>query len=262
MWLMVHQPLKRADGGAGIPQETRDHLFITSIDIVSRSRLLELSKDTIRWGWLFRTYIQWHAVAFLLSQLCERTKGPDVDEAWSVVEDVFEEWGGVVSTHKKGMLWKPLRKLMTRARAARTKELEKSLIFPTDGSLGPIGFESNLPPGLSVPTNGLEGSFDGFALSAASARTLDDRVASPELDELRVLLPPRESFQGVANTYTDTEQWVASDSTMLQDPLSADGFEAMNWTGWDDMVKDFQMDIQQEQGFEGGPVLSGMGDWW
>ena len=259
---MVHHPLRRADGGAGISQETKDHLFSTSIDIVSRSRLLELSQDTIRWGWLFRTYIQWHAVAFLLSQLCERTKGPDVDDAWSVIEDVFEEWGGVVSTHKKGMLWKPLRKLMAKARTARTRELENSLRFPTDGSLGPVSLESRLPPGLSVPTTGKEGSFNGFTLSAASTGALENGVASPALEGLRVLLPPRESFQSAANTYTATEEWVASDSTLLQEPLSGDGFEAMNWTGWDDMVKDFQMDIQQEQGFEGGPVLSGMGDWW
>lgn len=135
-------------------------------------------------------------------------------------------------------------------------------MFPIDGSLGPISLKSNLPPGLRVPTNELESNLNEFALSAASSRTLDNDIASPEIDPLRVLLPPRESFQGAADTYTDTEQWVGSDSTLLQEPLSADAFEAMNWTGWDDMVKDFQMDVQQEQGFEGGPVLSGMGDWW
>lgn len=262
MWLMVHLPLRRADGGAGIPQETKDHLFITSIDIVSRSRLLELSKHTTKWSWLYRTHIQWHGVAFLLSELCKRTKGPDVDEAWSVIEDVFEEWGGVVSTHKKGMLWKPLRKLMTRARAARKKEFEKFLIFPTDGRLGPIDLKSNLLADLTVRANGLERNPNEFAPSAASSSTLENGINSPKMDELRVLLPPRESFQGIADTGTDTEPWVASDTTLLQDPLCVDGFEAMNWTGWDDMVKDFQIDVQQEQGLEGGPVLSGMGDWW
>lgn len=139
MWLIVHHPFQREDGGAGLPQETKDRLFLTSVEVIEFSRLLETETSTLKWGWLFRTYVQWHAVAFVLSQLCVRTSGPEVDKAWVAVESVFDEWGGVVSASKRGMLWKPLRKLMTRARAARMRELEKQCRFPLDGSLGPAG---------------------------------------------------------------------------------------------------------------------------
>lgn len=138
MWLVVHHPLQRADAGAGLPQETKDRLFITSIEVIEFSRLLETEKATLKWGWLFRTYVQWHALAFVLSQLCLRTEGPDVDKAWMVIEGVFDDWGGAVSSNQRGMMWKPLRKLMARAREARQRSLERRARFPLDGSLGPV----------------------------------------------------------------------------------------------------------------------------
>lgn len=137
MWLVVHHPLQRSDAGAGLPQETRDRLFRTSIEVVEFSRLLETERATLKWGWLFRTYVQWHALAFALSQLCMRTEGPQVDKAWVVIDGVFDDWGGAVSSHQRGMMWKPLRKLMARARQARHRALERRAQFPLDGSLGP-----------------------------------------------------------------------------------------------------------------------------
>src|SRR4051812_49305435 len=61
--------------GATLPQETKDKLFITSLENIEYSMLLETEARTMKWGWLFRTYVQWHAIAFLLSELCVRTKG-------------------------------------------------------------------------------------------------------------------------------------------------------------------------------------------
>lgn len=161
MWLIVHHPFQREDGGAGLPQETKDSLFLTSIEVIEFSALLETETTTLKWGWLFRTYVQWHAVAFVLSQLCVRTSGPQVEKAWAAVDSVFDEWGGVVSASKRGMLWKPLRKLMARARAARQRELEKKCRYPLDGSLGPSSVSamnlSGVPSPLLRP-NGVNGS--------------------------------------------------------------------------------------------------------
>ena len=77
----------------------------------------------MRWGWLFKSYSQWHALAFLLSELCHRTKGPTVLRAWRAVDAVIRVWGARVPTHKRDQLWRPLRKLMAKARAARDREL-------------------------------------------------------------------------------------------------------------------------------------------
>lgn len=125
MWLIVHHPFRRDDGGAGLPQETKDRLFATSMEVIQFSHLLETEHTTQKWGWLFRTYVPWHAIAFVLSQLCVRTSGLEVETAWSVIENVFEDWSGTGVKSKRGMLWKPLRKLMAKARLVRGAELER-----------------------------------------------------------------------------------------------------------------------------------------
>lgn len=128
MWLVVYHPHQRRDGGASLPQETKDKLFITSLENIEYSVLLETEARTMKWGWLFRTYVQWHAIAFLLSELCVRTKGEAVERAWRALEATAGRWWfqlGDPSGRKgrTGCLWKPLRKLMAKAKAARDREL-------------------------------------------------------------------------------------------------------------------------------------------
>lgn len=129
MWLIVYHPHQRKDGGATLPQETKDKLFITSLENIEYSILLETEARTMKWGWLFRTYVQWHAIAFLLSELCYRTKGEAVERAWRALEATAGRWWFPLSDTspprkgQDGCLWNPLRKLLAKAQAARAREL-------------------------------------------------------------------------------------------------------------------------------------------
>lgn len=115
--------------GATLPQETKDKLFVTSLENIEYSILLETEARTMKWGWLFRTYVQWHAIAFLLSELCVRTKGEAVERAWRALEATAGRWWFPLSDTssygkgQQGCLWRPLRKLLEKAKAARAKEL-------------------------------------------------------------------------------------------------------------------------------------------
>ncbi|KAI9728333.1 MAG: hypothetical protein M1828_003733 [Chrysothrix sp. TS-e1954] len=121
MWLQIYQPFQRIDSGAILPAETRDRLFITSLESIEYNILLATESRTFKWGWLFKTYSQWHALAFLLSELCHRTKGPTVMRAWRAVDCTIAPWG---SRHNaKSQMWRPLRKLLAKARAAREREV-------------------------------------------------------------------------------------------------------------------------------------------
>ena len=96
---------------------------MTSLESIEYARHLETEVRTVQWGWLFKTYSQWHALAFLLNELCQRTKGPTVLRAWRAVDSMVAEMGSRVSPHRRAHLWRPLRKLMTKARAAREQEV-------------------------------------------------------------------------------------------------------------------------------------------
>lgn len=139
MWLMVYHPFQRQDGGASLPSETKEKLFITSLENIEYSLLLETESRTMKWGWLFKTYMQWHALAFILSELCDRTTGDLVDRAWNAVEKTRDgRWGMNISENSRaGHLWRPLKKLYRKAKEARERGLKEEALTRHNSTLAP-----------------------------------------------------------------------------------------------------------------------------
>ena len=279
MWLVVHHPLSRSDAGAGLPQDTKDRLFRTSLEVIEFARLLETEKTTLKWGWLFRTYVQWHAIAFVISQLCTRTIGPEVDKAWMVIEAVFDDWGGIVTSNQRGMLWKPLRKLMAKARAERSKALEKQSCFPLDGSLGPTTSLFNLPPGpmstMNVSPEFANFEVPGLVTNSSLPTTTTTAIPNGGLNGFMPSPPapsPPEQSQPAGiligannNNNNNPDPWNLDPSggggVFAPDRLMDDN--DMNWTGWDDMMKDYQMEGENGQTLPTGPHQDGnLMNWW
>ena len=262
MWLIVHHPFRRADAGANLPQETKDRLFVTCVEVLEFSRLLQTEQSTIKWGWLFRTYVQWHSVAYILSELCIRTKGETVDRAWTAIDAVFADWGGVIVASKRGMLWKPLRKLTAKARAARMRELEKDTRFPKDGTLGPVADMSATAAGANVRRPAPDSTMDSFEFAPNNSANCPlkhlNGGPSETFEGMQPMTIPLQSQHAPVND-NQINQWIVDDATLLQD---APEDETLDWLGWDDMVRDFEMEVQQDQGMERGPVLGGMTNWW
>lgn len=263
MWLIVHHPALRDNGGAGLPQETKDRLFLTSVEVIEFSHLLETERLTQKWGWLFRTYVQWHAVAFVLSQLCIRTSGPNVEKAWTAVDSVFEDWGGAVSSSKRGMLWKPLRKLMVRARSVRARELEKQSKFPLDGSLGPVINRPMAVKGVSTMSGNYNPNFNQHPAANPVSYANFSNFNPP------LIVPPNHSrnFQPVPTIHLHPNDGVQHllpmealdppEQSLHTNPwgydetaLSMGVGEGMTWAGFDDLVKDYRTEFDDGQGAE------------
>ena len=122
LWLMIHHPLQYSpDGSSALSQDMRDRLFVTSVQVIEFANLLETNENTKKWSWLFRTYMQWHAVAFVLSELCRRPPGRAYDRAWRAVESVYDYRLMTRSKNQRGMLWRPMRQLMVRAKSVQAR---------------------------------------------------------------------------------------------------------------------------------------------
>lgn len=152
MWLMVYHPFQRQDGGRNLSSEIREKLFITSLENIEYSLLLETEARTMKWGWLFRTYMQWHAFAFILVELCHRTRGELVDRAWVAVEKSKDgRWAEVTENVH---LWRPLSRLLNKARMARDKALagdRKALALSRrQSAASSVGMVSSPPPGSNI----------------------------------------------------------------------------------------------------------------
>lgn len=119
LWLVVHHPMLK-NNLTSLSVEDRNRILLTSIEVIEFTRLIETSESTRRWAWLFGSYIQWHAIAFVLAELCVRPQCPGVDRAWLAIDSTFHEWERR-SIGKKGSLWRPLTKLYNRAQASRAK---------------------------------------------------------------------------------------------------------------------------------------------
>ncbi|KAL9104508.1 MAG: hypothetical protein Q9163_000539 [Psora crenata] len=275
MWLVVHHPFQRSDAGAGLPQETKDRLFHTSVEVIEFSRLLETEKTTLKWGWLFCTYVQWHALAFVLSQLCTRTLGPDVDRAWVVIEGVFDEWGGSVNVNQRGMLWKPLRKLMIKARSERAKALQKRAMFPLDGSIGPVtklntqhgpdmnGSTMEIPtfkPSGEARYNGIDemNNIAGIEHVSNGLPTFDPMLANEQAQT------EKNEQDGPNDLTHNIDRWNPDPALFTQEP-SRVLEDNSNGVGWDDMLKVFDINGAMADGDDvRGRGLGGQGltNWW
>ena len=120
----------------------RDKVFVASVDTVRDSHALKVDPRVDKWAWFFRSHIQWHALAFVLAELCHRVGTPDADRAWAVLDEVMREESTLNVATKQSALWQPLRWLLDRARQRR------ATMTPGTGSMF-----SNYTPASSVPPN-------------------------------------------------------------------------------------------------------------
>ncbi|KAK2771776.1 hypothetical protein FQN53_004890 [Emmonsiellopsis sp. PD_33] len=101
-----------------LPRTLRDSLFLTSIDILQMSSIFNTNKSVNRWMWHCKSNFQWHAVAIVLSEICSRPPSPDCERAWEYVSLICQQWE-MTGGERKATLWRPVRRLMAKARYVR-----------------------------------------------------------------------------------------------------------------------------------------------
>ncbi|KAH7319489.1 fungal-specific transcription factor domain-containing protein [Rhexocercosporidium sp. MPI-PUGE-AT-0058] len=289
MSLVIYHPLTLPGKPSSLSDDIKDRLFISSIEIIEYSRILESEATTKKWGWLFHTYIQWHAIAFILGELCVRSNSAVVERAWRAVDLVFSDWPGVAPHGKSGMLWKPMRRLFAKARRKRLENAKTANYDRTNNGLGMSSvYLDRHPPPQPYSTPGR------CPMTISRDRQLSQQVNStvggpsnpvlpPTIPEMYAndisMLPPQvvgmgmlapEQIQVQMQQIHQQDQavqqqapWSLDDNAMLDLDMTAVEGE-INWEGWDDLVRDFQLeaDNHQQPEMARGPTLGGMGQWW
>ncbi|UKZ80181.1 hypothetical protein TrVFT333_007938 [Trichoderma virens FT-333] len=122
MWLAVSNPLHPQDAiDSAAALNIRHVAFKRSVEMLELADSLETGHRAARWRWLFMTHVQWHAVVFVLAYLCVHPTDELSHRAWLVMDRVRERWPQG-SRSKKGMLWKPVHRLMDRAQQIRARQ--------------------------------------------------------------------------------------------------------------------------------------------
>ncbi|KAM0745250.1 hypothetical protein ACQRIT_000634 [Beauveria bassiana] len=111
-WMVVYYPLQQKEGAEPVPGPVQDQLFSISVKVLELSCQLLTNPAFAPWTRHSKTHVQWHAVAFVLSEICSRPPSPDGDRAWEYAQTVYSRWK--MKEHK-GTLWRPIKRLMAKA---------------------------------------------------------------------------------------------------------------------------------------------------
>lgn len=112
----------------GLRAGIREFLFATSTDIIELSVILETSQKNIgNWTWMFKNNNQWHALSFILAELCLRPSCTGADRAWRAIDDAFHLWESQDACAQKEV-WSIVSQLKERAIQARRRQLIVSRI--------------------------------------------------------------------------------------------------------------------------------------
>ncbi|KAI0410187.1 fungal-specific transcription factor domain-containing protein [Xylaria palmicola] len=143
MSLVIYQPLMPSSRN-DLPSDVRDRLFMASIEVVEYSQILNSEPKIRRWRWLFQTYNQWHAVAYLLLEVCRRSWSPSVERGWIALNATFQ--GDKSLDFAKPVIWVLLRKLMIQAKRHRESEIARLRANPQAAEELDIEEHNKLPP--------------------------------------------------------------------------------------------------------------------
>src|SRR3569833_448951 len=129
MTLLIYQPvLFPSPGTDDLAAETRERLFSAATEVFEYSLLLFVATRTKPWRWLFKTYTQWHAVAYTLMEVSRRPWSASVERAWSALNSVFADNSQSLDMEKmvgNTAVWVPFRRLYAKARKHRVAEIER-----------------------------------------------------------------------------------------------------------------------------------------
>ncbi|KAL3432390.1 fungal-specific transcription factor domain-containing protein [Aspergillus tetrazonus] len=261
MWLVIHHPITRSGLDSHVSQESRESLFITSIEVTEFARLIKEDKNTQKWSWMFDAHMQWHAIAMVLSELCVRPLSPLTDRAWVAVTTVYDDWFQTAK-QRKGMLWRPLAKLMKRAGALRKRQLAEienqhisaqhtipNLPEPERPSIG-SPFSSHFPEHSRLVAAAPPMDLNSSQLQSP----LDFNMSQGPMGVLSSFFPDGNFFATPEGLSSKTQTPVNSNSTTslpnepanraLQDRPNP----GTNYQEWDQVLRDFQSDMQEMQG--------------
>uniref|UniRef100_V5QQS3 Mrr1 n=1 Tax=Botryotinia fuckeliana TaxID=40559 RepID=V5QQS3_BOTFU len=120
LWLATQYPLQRRKStNRVLPRGQSLRTAMAFLNLAEEIWQYEPSKG---WFWFFQSYVPWHAIAVALAELCAEPTGPLADQAWGSIEFHYNKWSEFVADTKDGMIWRPVKNLMKRARAARRRE--------------------------------------------------------------------------------------------------------------------------------------------
>lgn len=249
-------------------QDLRDRLFMSSIEIMENTHILQTEASLRQWGWLFKTYVQWYCFAYLLGELGIRDNSITVERAWRVVDWESKSADGILAKTPTSALGDVLNKLMIRAK--RRKEMNAKIPIEGPKTLG-INPNYMIPPPLkSMPQPPTEADlrrrdmFISQLNSAVSMAAPEPLMQSPVANTMpspstavasgnspNMYINSNNNLQNMNIPLTEMP-WLMNNNGLSDTEMQGVDIPIdFNWDGWEDLV-----------GAGGENMPMGGGAWW
>jgi hypothetical protein len=225
MWLFAYRPLQRHPNSTTSVKIPHPGILHLSVEVMEQAIQVSLDPCANPFRWISTIWVQWHALAVMIAELCVQTEGPTVERAWNIVNSGYEETARYIADSDKGRLWRPIKKLMSRAQEVRKKHLEDISI-----ALGSLNHGENL--GFASQT--VEWPIAQLGLNATGAEAELKRL--PDFNGAMQQLP--QNATTVEPIPINWDPWLATGSP---DQMAYNlELNEMAWTNWETFIDDFQ----------------------
>ncbi|KAF4461617.1 fungal specific transcription factor domain-containing [Fusarium albosuccineum] len=123
--LLIYHSILSSDLRSNLSVSARNHLLDASIETIECLHVLETMSTPNRRGWLFGTYLHWHATALILEGLHLGSPGTDIARrAWNALELASGLWAASPGVRRAGGPWSALISLVEKAKQSRETNLD------------------------------------------------------------------------------------------------------------------------------------------
>ncbi|EQK97767.1 fungal specific transcription factor domain-containing protein [Ophiocordyceps sinensis CO18] len=125
MCLVIYQPMLFPGSNYELSSEIRQRIFVAAIEIIEYGHKLNTDPRCKQYRWLFKTYTNWHAIAYTLIETCQRPWTALVERGWEGVNGYDRDPVEIAKRADQAAVFLPLRKLFARARRHRESEIAR-----------------------------------------------------------------------------------------------------------------------------------------
>lgn len=196
MTLVIYQPmLFPGPNGEVLSDDIRERLFTAATEIFEYNHQLNSDPRSKQWRWLFQTYTQWHAVAYVLMEVARRPLTAGVERAWAALNSIFaspqpDDLDRIAGDQS---VWLPLKKLYLKAKKHREAEIARLKADPAAAQELELQERSKAPVPLSFA------AMPGSVKSAIATERWRKLVNAPRL-------PPQAEVQPQAAVRQEPQQ--------------------------------------------------------
>lgn len=125
MCLVIYQPMLFPGSDHELSAEICQRIYVAAIEIIEYGHKLNTDPRCKQYRWLFKTYTNWHAIAYTLIETCRRPWTALVERGWEAVNGYDKDPVEITKKADQAAVFLPLRKLFARARRHREAEVSR-----------------------------------------------------------------------------------------------------------------------------------------